>query len=1263
MSKQRLRPTLVILASAFLFTALLGLMGTPNAAKSAPGAFSCAAVNEIPLAECEVLVSFFDTTGGPNWVTKTDWLVTNTPCTWYEVGCTAGHITSLFLTGVNVTGPIPTVLKELPSLGELHLQRNPLTGPIPTELTTLKMLTNLSLSSNQLSGSIPPELQNLTSLEYLYLGENEFTGPLPPALSKLARLKSLYLHDTHLSGVIPPELGRLTELEILSLGGSHLTGTIPAELCPLVKLGRVGLNNNQLRGLVPPCLINWINLTELNISHNALTCAEPACTFLDQKAPGWKETQTVAPTQIQVHPQSANRLLLTWQPISYTADGGHYEISYATALDQLYTTADKVTINKSADRYLFTESELLPNTVYHFVIRTYTPAVGQQKNNVWSDYSPVVTTPDFDCTPVSEIPQAECQALVALYQSSNGPAWLNKTNWLSTNTPCSWYGVICNNQHVTRLALARNQLQGTLPANLDLLTDLQELQLSLNQVQGDLPPALGKLSKLERLYLQANQLSGGIPATLGNLTQLQKLYLSSNQLSGVIPAELGSLPNLVELSLSENRLSGAIPLALSNLRQLERLYLQDNQLTGTIPGELGQLVKLQKLYLGTNQLHGAIPAELGNLVALLDLDLAYNQLTQSIPAQLGNLVQLQRLYLQTNQLSGVLPPELGKLAALEKLYISFNQVEGEIPSTLGDLANVQELFLAHNQLRGELPPSLGKLTNIVTLTIGANLLSGPLPATLTNLRQIQSLRFRETYLCEPTDAAMQQWLDSIGDLASTRISCTPAAGDAYEADNECPQASLVTDDGVVQLHNFHAANDEDWIKLEARANSRYLIKVDIPADSKANVNLETRLGCNGALGDERDQNFAPGVHLEIKAPQSGPLLFRLANQQTNIAGAEARYELSVRKLPPTAKPGALILVAGSLSASDTLQPNIYHVTDTARQTFINQGGYNDEQIYYLAPDLQHGAFVDALATADNLKAAITTWALDRVGPGRPLTIYLIDHGAKDLLYLDKSKQQWVQPAQIDAWLSQLEAARAGLVVNIVIEACYAGSFIALPETVSKAGRIVLTSTDDTNVAYASQQGAHFSDQLLEELGRKSTIYSSFRRAQTTATTVSTRIQNAWLDGDGDTIPNEPIDYALAAERGFEITGTLSSLEWPPHIAQVEGRVVFTESQAVVQARVVDDVQVGMVWAVSYPLNYTPPTTSEALVRVEDDEKLATFVLRDTDNDSWYSAAHKGFDHPGLYRIVIHAVDRQNLSAQPVLLEINVWGIYLPLIAR
>ena len=58
----------------------------------------------------------------------------------------------------------------------------------------------------------------------------------------------------------------------------------------------------------------------------------------------------------------------------------------------------------------------------------------------------------------STIPAAERQALVALYDSTNGPGWINSTNWKTDTDPCTWRGVTCfsdgDGGHVEILYLA-----------------------------------------------------------------------------------------------------------------------------------------------------------------------------------------------------------------------------------------------------------------------------------------------------------------------------------------------------------------------------------------------------------------------------------------------------------------------------------------------------------------------------------------------------------------------------------------------------------------------------------------------------------------------------------------------------------------------------------------------------------------------------------------------------------------------------------------
>ncbi|MBK9055840.1 MAG: leucine-rich repeat domain-containing protein [Chloroflexi bacterium] len=146
-------------------------------------------------------------------------------------------------------------------------------------------------------------------------------------------------------------------------------------------------------------------------------------------------------------------------------------------------------------------------------------------------------TANFSCDLVSEIPAAECQALVILFEATGGPTWQDNSGWLTTTTPCSWTGVTCVDNHVDGLALASNNLQGELPATLADLTHLRVLDLHHNAITGSIPFDLGELPTLTELDLSFNQLTGTVPSAL---YQVAHHRLWGNQLEGTIfPGENG----------------------------------------------------------------------------------------------------------------------------------------------------------------------------------------------------------------------------------------------------------------------------------------------------------------------------------------------------------------------------------------------------------------------------------------------------------------------------------------------------------------------------------------------------------------------------------------------------------------------------------------------------------------------------------------------------------------------------------------------------
>lgn len=399
----------------------------------------------------------------------------------------------------------------------------------------------------------------------------------------------------------------------------------------------------------------------------------------------------------------------------------------------------------------------------------------------------------FSISIFGAIPTQEREALISLYNATNGDNWTNNNGWKGNNnepdgfsqigTEDTWQGITVSGDHVTRIELISNNLTGGITTDLENLSNLEFLDLKNNQLSGSIPQELGNLENLEHLDLDYNQLSGTIPPELGNLKNLQYFSMYSNQLSGSIPPELGNLSNLKTLRLWNNQLSGSIPPELGNLNNLEDLQLHWTFLSGAIPPELGNLKNLLALRLGgfnpgwensnrllnprlsQNQLSGSIPQELFNLSKLKVLLIYNTQISDEIPPELCNLSDLIYLRLGQSQLSGSIPPELGNLKSLLRLDLYNNQLSGDIPKELRNLSNLEHVLLYGNQLIGSIPKELGSLTHLVYLLLYNNQLSGNIPQELGNLSKLKILGLQGNQLSGsiPTSLANLTNLESVSE--------------------------------------------------------------------------------------------------------------------------------------------------------------------------------------------------------------------------------------------------------------------------------------------------------------------------------------------------------------------------------------------------------------------------------------------------------------------------------------------------------------------
>ena len=169
----------------------------------------------------------------------------------------------------------------------------------------------------------------------------------------------------------------------------------------------------------------------------------------------------------------------------------------------------------------------------------------------------------------------ERQALVDLYHQAGGKHWRNSNNWMSSTTICDWYGVTCSNsttaakpRRIIQFSLYDNLLQGTVPASLSALTEVNYFALSTNKLEGTIPMNLGStFVHCQYFDLRYNFLNGTLPIGFKNMKNLTHLILANNDFT-----DHGNLPKIVQ-----------------GMTKLQYIDVRSNYLTGPAPSSLCQL--------------------------------------------------------------------------------------------------------------------------------------------------------------------------------------------------------------------------------------------------------------------------------------------------------------------------------------------------------------------------------------------------------------------------------------------------------------------------------------------------------------------------------------------------------------------------------------------------------------------------------------------------------------------------------------------------
>jgi Leucine-rich repeat (LRR) protein/serine/threonine protein kinase len=366
------------------------------------------------------------------------------------------------------------------------------------------------------------------------------------------------------------------------------------------------------------------------------------------------------------------------------------------------------------------------------------------------------------CTGSSaKMSQSDCAAFQAVFDKTGGTAWSNCS--ANRNDPCacryaasdSAGEVGCTGGRITTMVLHGNNLTGSIPTELMLLTKLETIMMYTNNLSGSIPD-LRLLTDLAHLALWGNKLTGEIPVTLGKLTALVDVSLFLNRLTGVIPSlPFGQYTNCYmqhpTAAYVTNRFACPLPVGA--------------ELCRAGPPTCGCTGKSAVLdaddcaawfAFRSSSYSGWLQRRCGSAEAsdpcscrgigcskgrISTVNFVHGSMVGSFPAAVLNFTKLTFLSLGANNLSGSVPSgALGKLTGLTYLALDNNEFTGPIPEkALLQLSSLRYLDLTGTSLIGTLPGGvLAKLTNLTGFGFGTHLV-GTVPASISALTALTLL--------------------------------------------------------------------------------------------------------------------------------------------------------------------------------------------------------------------------------------------------------------------------------------------------------------------------------------------------------------------------------------------------------------------------------------------------------------------------------------------------------------------------------------------